>query len=720
MSHFFRSAAVFFLLSMLSVPTAADEGMFPLSGLEGLDLSGAGLQVGPQEIFNPEGLSLVDGICKINGCTGSFVSPQGLILTNHHCAYRAIQEASTSEQDFLAAGFAAASLAEEVPALGYTVRITASYQDVSDAVLSAVQAGMDPLERTKALTRRRNELSLQAEQENPGMRGEVAEMFPGVTYMLFLYTYLQDVRLVMAPPLAVGNFGGELDNWAWPRHTGDFSFLRAYVGPDGQPAAYDPGNVPYRPRRVLQVNQEGVSEGDPVFIVGYPGRTYRHRSGAFLEHELHFRLPAVVDWNGWLVETFEALGKDDRDRQLKLASRLRGYHNRLKNYRGKLQGLERLQLLEVKRADERRLQEFILEDPQRAKENGQLLARFEKIYAARSLTTEYDLWLYNFLHNAYAMRTALVVWENAQERDKPEAEREAAYMSRNLHQTRQRLELMVQGFVPEADARILVELLRRGGSVSQVADLDTLAEIIGTDQGEAAAAWLAAAFQTSVLMDREFLVRAMAMDSGQLRACGDPFLDLAAALYPAHVAVREESRRRKGELDQLQASLLAVKRSYQGQDFVPDANGTLRLTYGRIKGYAPRDAIWSSPLTTAAGILEKETLQGPYQVPQRLKQMITARDFGPFASPEIGGMPVNMLYSTDTVGGTSGSPVFNAAGKVVGLNFDRPWEATINDYTWSPRFSRSIGVDVRYILWLTWKLGACDRILEEMNVSVSP
>ena len=222
-------------------------------------------------MFAPHQTSLIDGICKVNGCTGSFVSPQGLIITNHHCAYRAIQSVSSAETDYLRDGFSAAQQQDEIHAKGYTVRITESYEDVSPQVLSALQDGMGFAERTKAIERRQKELEQQAETEHPGMRAEVAEMFQGKTYVLFLYTYIKDVRLVFAPPASVGNFGGDVDNWEWPRHTGDFSFMRAYVAADGSTAEYSEDNVPYQPKRFIQVAPEGVREDDFRFSVGIPG-----------------------------------------------------------------------------------------------------------------------------------------------------------------------------------------------------------------------------------------------------------------------------------------------------------------------------------------------------------------------------------------------------------------------------------------------------------------
>ena len=281
MKQIFQAALTAVVAVSLFGWVPADEGMYPISEIAHLNLTAKGLEMDPLDIFNSEKTCLIDGICRVNGCTGSFVSPTGLIITNHHCAYRAIQSASSTEHDYLADGFQAKTQADEIPATGYTVRVTESFVDVSQSVLSVVQPDMSFIDRTKAISRRRKELEKQAETENPGARAEVAEMFTGKTYVLFLYTYIKDVRLVFAPPSSIGNFGGDVDNWEWPRHTGDFSFMRAYVAPDGSTADYSPDNVPYKPKRFIQVAPQGANEGDYVMLLGYPGRTARHKTSSF-------------------------------------------------------------------------------------------------------------------------------------------------------------------------------------------------------------------------------------------------------------------------------------------------------------------------------------------------------------------------------------------------------------------------------------------------------
>ncbi len=709
---------VLLILPVISmVPNAlGDEGMYPMSELKKLDLKAEGLELEASLIYNPDGLSLVDGICKIGGCTGSFVSDQGLMLTNHHCAFRAIRDVSTPEYDYLTEGFSAESLADEAPAVGYTVRITDRYRDVSNEVLSVIHSDMDPESRTKAIEKKMKELSLAEEAAFPGKRAEVSEMFLGKTYVLFLYTYLKDVRLVYSPPLAIGNFGGEDDNWMWPRHSGDFSFMRAYVGPDGKPAEYSRDNIPYKPKVVLEVSSEGVKENDFVFIFGYPGTTYRHRSAAFLRYLSEYYMPTVVDWYGWQIENLVASAQGDRKRELALAARVKGLQNTYKNFRGKLQGIERLDLLSTRDSQENELQLFIEADPKLNENYGQVLKQLDDYYTERAETATFDLWLRYILRSSETMSAALTVWENAIEKNKPEIEREWAYMARNLDQTVSSLVVKADSYDPQADALIMGELLRRAENIHQAEELAAVSGLTGSEGQTKAAEFLEDAFDKSDLLSASTLLKAMEMNTEELEDMEDPFLQLVAELYPPYLEMREENKRRKGELDQLQAALQEIKRQFEGQSFVPDANGTLRLTYGLVEGYSPRDGVKMTPLTTLEGILEKDTGVKPFNVPERFKDLIVAGDFGPFVNPDIGGVPVNMLYSTDTTGGNSGSPVLNSKGQVVGLNFDRAWEATINDFAWNHSYSRSIGVDIRYVLWVTWKYGQAERLLREMRV----
>jgi hypothetical protein len=692
----------------------ADEGMFPLSELGRLNLQAKGLQLRPEEVFNPQGIALVNGICKVNGCTGSFVSPKGLIVTNHHCAFDAIQKASTTERDLLEKGFLAREWTEEIPAPGYTVRITESYEDVSAAVLAVVTPEMSFTDRTKAIERRRKELEQAAEKTNPGLRAEVAEMFTGKTYILFLYTFLRDIRLVFAPPAAIGVFGGENDNWEWPRHTGDFAFMRAYTAPDGSSAAYSPDNVPYEPKRFVQVAPQGASEEDFVFILGYPGRTARHRTASFLRFEQQVRLPAIVDLYAWQIAEMNAAGAEDRSVAIKHAARTRSLANVEKRSRGQIQGLNRTTITADRAAVERELQAYIAADSGRKSRYGTTLAEIDAVYADMTAAAQFEINFRELKSACRALALGSTVYEAAVERAKPDLEREAPYMDRNWEQTRQQLLLDVKDWHPPTDERMLAGMLERLASISAAKEVPGLQALLSSPDLEAAARSLITATQCG---QPEFIESGLKMGSAELAQLPDPLMKLAIELYPKYVQLRDLDKEREGRLARAYGDLIDIKREFQAASFVPDANATLRLTYGFVRGYSPVDAIYKKPFTTLKGLVEKTTGEEPYITPAEVLSAWRTGEFGNFVAPKLGQVPVALLYSTDTTGGNSGSPVLNARGQLIGVNFDRTFEATINDFAWNADYSRSIGVDIRYVLWITGVVYGGDNLLAEMGVA---
>ena len=699
----------------LAMSVSADEGMYPISEIMKLNLRSKGLEIDPAEIFATD-KSLIFAIVSV-GATGSFVSAEGLFVTNHHVAFGAVQAASTKENDYIRDGFLARTRAEETQAKGMTARITESFQDVSAEVLSAVKPEMDYAARTKAIERRTKEIVARAEKEKPGKRAEVAEMFAGKTYILFVYTYLKDIRLAYVPPRSIGEFGGEEDNWMWPRHTGDFSFLRAYVAPDGSPADYSAKNVPFRPKRFLRVAARGVSEGDFIFLLGYPGRTFRHSTGSYLAFEEEVRMPYVADWYAWQIGLMEKMGAEDRGVALLHAARIKGLANTMKNFRGKLKGMKRLGLVERRREEEKALQGFIEADEKRKSQNGTTLGDIAAVYDEMRAAYDYETVLDYLRGSVNLVGFAFTVYEAALERRKPDLEREPAYMDRNFPQTKQRLLLSLRNFYEPTDKALFKELLLRASRLKEPDRIKAVDELFQGDLGEGDIdAYLNKAYETSRMNDAKFVEELLGKTPEQMAALQDPFLDLARALYPAVLEVREKQKARRGALDPLYARLSDIKELYLGKSFIPDANNTLRLTYGRIKGYEPADAVYYGPFTTLRGVLEKTTGREPFDTPAALFDLSRVRDFGAFEHPQLHDVPVCILYDTDTTGGNSGSPVINARGELVGVNFDRTYEATINDYAWSEEYSRSIAVDIRYVLWVTQKFAGAGVLLKEMGL----
>jgi hypothetical protein len=712
-----RTFFLFTIFALLCSLGLADEGMYPISAIHKLNLRAKGLKIDPKEIYNPNGVSLIDGVVQLSGCTGSFISKDGLILTNHHCAFGAVQAASTTEKDYVTDGLLALSKEKEIQARGMTARITESYRDVSKEVLSVVNDKMDLAERTKAIDRKIREIVAEIEKKNPGKRAEVSEMFAGKTYVLFVYTNLRDIRLVYVPPRSIGEFGGENDNWVWPRHTGDFSFMRAYVATDGSPADYSPNNVPYHPKKFLKVNPAGVDEGDFVFILGYPGRTFRHRTSHYLAYEEKYRMPYVADLFEWQIATMEEIGKTDRAVALKHDARIKGLANTMKNYRGKLLGMKRLHLVEGKFEEEKALQQFIESDPKRKELYGTVLEDIGKIYREMSDWAPSELVLDYLRGSSVMLGYGFTIYESALELQKPDLERLSSYTERNLANTKRGLSQALRNYYEPTDKAFLKHMLMQAANLLEMQRIPAIDEILkGGSAEQAIDQFIQTAYARSKLNDEKIVIDSFGNKPAEVEQMDDPFVQLARVLYPTYLKLRETRQRRDGALSKLSALLVDVKQQFQKTSFIPDANSTLRLTFGRIKGYSPADATYYKPITTLTGVIEKTTGEDPYATPEKVINLYKSKDFGRYRNAKLNDVPVAILYNMDTTGGNSGSPVLNARGELVGVNFDRAFEATINDYAWSDSYSRSIAVDIRYVLWVTEKVGEANHLLKEMGI----
>ncbi len=709
-----RIVLLLFIAVVMLTAETPDEGMYPLNEIGKIDFKDKGLKIDVKEIYNSNNLSLIDAIVKIGGCTGSFVSPEGLVITNHHCAYRAAQAASDKEHDYIQNGFIAHNRGEEIEAKGYTIRITKSYKDVSDEVLSDIKEDMPPLERRKAIDKKRKEIVKRIEEKNPDIKAEVAEMFAGRNYVLFIYSYYKDVRLVYVPPRSIGNFGGETDNWEWPRHTGDFSLLRVYTAPDGSSAEYSPQNIPLKPKKYLKVSPQGVNEEDFVFILGYPGRTYRHRSSYFLNFEEKVRMPFVVDWYQWLIKTMEDIGSQDRGVMLKHLSKIKGLANVEKNYRGKLQGMRRLHLVQKKRDEEKQLQQFIEKDNALSGKYGHVLQELDNYYEKRKENAHHD-YLLSYLRRSVTMLSyANTVYFGSIEREKEDLERKSAYMDRNYKRTVKRIMMGLNDYYEETDKAIFKEMVKRILNLPQGHKITAIEEVFA---GKDINGLIDKMYAASQLNKSDVLKKALYENTADIERMNDPFIDLIIKLKPEIEALEKEQKENSGVLTRLSAAYTEMQEKFLKKNFIPDANGTLRLTYGYIRGYHPADAVYKSPITSLTGIMEKNSGKPPFDAPQKLISLYENKDFGRFYSKQLKNVPVNLLYNCDTTGGNSGSPILNSKGELIGVNFDRAFEATINDFGWSERYSRSIGVDIRYVLWIIEKYAGANYLLQEMGVT---
>ncbi|MDM1294030.1 S46 family peptidase [Sphingobacterium sp. N143] len=693
-----------------------DEGMYPLSELSRAGLKKAGLKISEKDIYNPGQVGLVDALVQVSGCTGSFVSNQGLIITNHHCAFSAVQLASTAINNYLKNGFVAQNQAQEIEAKGLKIRITDSYEDVSAKILNAVANISDPVERINTIKRKQQELVKQAEKEDPSIKAEVSEMFIGKSYVLFRYKTIEDVRLVYIPRQNIGEFGGETDNWVWPRHTGDYSFLRAYVNKDGKSAPYSQDNVPYQPKKHLKVNPNGVNENDFTFILGYPGKTFRHRPAQYIKYQQDYLLPYVSNLYDFQNKQMEEAGKDNTDIALSLATRIKRNANVLKNYRGKLKGLRGIDLLTTKKQEDEALATFILSKPELKDKYGNLLNDIAAYYQVSDQDAFKELWFNNIYNSTSLLKVArdLQVLKIAlmKEKSTPAAKQ---LFDNNVAQLKASLKEIYKSYNKQADQRILGKMLSDAAAFqgkNQIASIQQLQL-----NNETAQHYATQIINNSKLADQDYVLNTVLADAHTLQQFDDKLLDFQNSLDQDIVVFAAEQQRREGVLNKLMGDYVAVKEIFQAKNFIPDANSTLRLTYGHIKGYTPADATYMKPFTTIEGIIQKGNLGLPeFDYPKEIKTAYLNKNFGPYLKKDLGSVPVNILYDMDTTGGNSGSPIMNANGELIGVNFDRAYDATINDFAWNESYSRSIGVDIRYVLWVADKIDNAQFILKEMGI----
>ncbi len=722
-----RTATVLALL-LVALPVCADEGKWMPQQIPALaeKLRAIGFEGDPQAFADLTGQPM-GAIVSLGGCTASFVSPEGLIATNHHCVTGALQYNSTPQRNLLVDGFLAKTRAEELSSgPGSKVWVTVSVKDVSEEITGKLDPKLDDRARYDLIDRRIKQRT--AACEAGGLRCRVTSFFEGLSYFEIAQLEISDVRLVYAPAEGIGNFGGEADNWRWPRHTGDWSFYRAYVGPDGKPAPYAQGNVPYKPKHFLKVQAAGVKQGDLVFVTGYPGRTQRLATYAEVKEAVEWTFPRTIRTFQEQIDLLEPLAKQDPALRIKAAGRIQGLNNTLTNRKGMLEGLLRGGLLAEKESREKKLAAWIVADPARQKEYGDVLQELAALQAEKQKTRERDAVLGQLFPASVMLNAAhtaqLLSVEKAKKLD---VDREIGYQQRDWSRILEAQERAQRSLDPRLDRALLGYWMRHAAALpaaERIAGLDKLAGLTPgmakADSDKAIEVCLDRLIAGSKLADKDVRLGLFNKKPAEIAASRDSFVELALLLDPLVQANREAEKRFMGRASRVRPRYAKALVAEAGGLVAPDANSTLRVTYGQVK---PRqnaqDGIDWRAFTTLAGIERKHTGEGEFDAPDAELTAIQALRAGKtsrFAAPELGDVPVDFLSTVDITGGNSGSPTLNAKGEFVGLVFDGTFDTVASDYVYDPVRTRSIHADVRYLLWTMSEVDCAAHLVEEMGI----
>jgi hypothetical protein len=703
-----------------------EEGMWMPQQIPKLEakLRTMGFQGNPKAFADLTGQPM-GAIVSLGGCTASFVSPDGLIVTNHHCVDGALQFNSTPQRNLLTDGFLAKTRAEELSSgPGSLVLVTMSAKEVTRAILDGIDSKATDRQRFDAIDRRIKERV--AACEKGGLRCNVSSFFEGLKYYEIAQMEIKDVRLVYAPAEGIGVFGGETDNWRWPRHTGDWSFLRAYVGKDGKPALFSKENVPYKPAHYLKVSSEGARPGELVFAVGYPGRTQRHKTFAEVQETTKWTFPLSIRLAEEQLAILDKLAAQDKTIAIHLAGRILGVNNNLTNEKGMLDGLEKGGALALREAMERALAKWIAALPERKLKYGDILPALQSLQEEGEKTRERNTFLNNLIGASSYLSAAQTMVHLSTQRPKNDLDRDSGYQERDWSRIREYQDRQQKILDATADRALLKWSTRLAAGLPLTQRIEPLDALIGLKPGMPEAdvdtainSYLDRLYSGTKIGEKDFRLSLMERSTAELQATNDPFLALAAALEPIFESIHESGKIRAGAYSRLRPKYMEAMLAKAGGLAAPDANSTLRVTYGQVKGVDARDGLYYKPQTGLAGILEKQTGAGDFNAPSRqidaIKAFMASKK-SPFLDPSLKDVPVNFLSTVDTTGGNSGSPTLNAKGELVGLLFDGTYESIASDYLFDKVKTRSIHVDSRYMLWNMSVVDGATNLLKEMGV----
>ncbi len=698
-----RLLTIITLASISFLSAKADEGMWlpSLISQRIADMQDKGFRLSAEDIYSVNQASLKDAVVLFGrGCTGELVSPEGLLLTNHHCGYGQIQQHSSVEHDYLRDGFWAMTREEELPNKGLTVSFLERMDDVTDIILKGYDSSMSEKERADLVKSNSEALIKEATQEGKGLRATVEALYYGNQYFLFLYREYSDVRLVGAPPSSIGKFGGDTDNWMWPRHTGDFSIFRIYADKDNNPAPYSKDNVPYKPKKYFKISTKGVQEGDFTFIYGFPGRTqeYIHSEGVrYIEetgdpHKIHLRTLRLDIMKKYMGESQKV--------RIQYSSKNANVANAWKKWQGEVKGIRKMNTVRTKQEFEKAFDAWA-EGGEFDGVTGKLAALYAELEPYQFATDYYSETVRTIEIANFAMSIARLF--SQEDFDKAKAEELAATFYKDWH-----LPIDKESFVAVMNEyeKNIPEDFKPAYHKEKLAAYGSVE------------AWAEDMFTNSIFVDPD-KVKALAAEDKEtvLKDPATEFSNEFLKWYTTDIQPVTARINRDLQLayrDYMRGQMTYCRTQRVPKAFYPDANLTLRVAYGHIKGYSPSDAVYYMPSSTIKGIMQKDNPEiFDYNIPQRLRDIYAARDFGPWTDAS-GEVPVCFIATNHTTGGNSGSPVINAEGNLIGLNFDRVWEGTMSDIVFDPEICRNIALDIRYVLFIIDKVADADHLLEEM------
>lgn len=689
-------------LGIITETTAsADEGMWLPSLISEriVDMQSKGFKLSAEDIYSVNQASLKDAVVLFGrGCTGEVISPEGLLLTNHHCGYSQIQQHSSVEHDYLRDGFWAMNRNEELPNKGLTVSFLERMDDVTSRILKGYSPAFTESQRDSVVKVNSESLIKEVTAEGKGLRATVEALYYGNQYFLFLYREYSDIRLVGAPPSSIGKFGGDTDNWMWPRHTGDFSIFRIYADKENNPAEYSEDNVPYKPKRFFKISLGGVQEGDFTFVYGFPGRTQEYIMSEGVRYVSEISDPAKIALRTMRLDTQKKYMSQSQKVRIQYSSKNASVANAWKKWQGEMKGINRLGTVAAKQDYEKRFSQWA-----DGTAYSSILPRLDSLYSA--------LEPYSFAKEYYGETAATVelgrfAASAAKEiaggnKDRVKSMSESFFKDYYLPIDKESFVAIMTAFDKDVPAEFhpeyMKEELAKYGSVSN---------------------WADAIFNESVFADAEKVAKLEASDSAAMFA--DPAVRFANEFRNWYAKdVYPTEKRLNQEITLLYRDYMRGQMEFEPKKaFFPDANLTLRVAYGSISGYTPADGAYYKPQSTLEGIMQKDNPEiFDYNIPQRLRDIYAAKDYGRWAIDGDNGqktVPVCFIATNHTSGGNSGSPVINKDGNLIGLNFDRVWEGTMSDIVFDPDYCRNISLDIRYVLFTIDKLAGADHLLDEM------